>query len=210
MRVRVRVRVTVSLSQGSRLAQSLLLVSLSCGLPSFQSPSKMLPAGGAAGQRCGGAAGWRELGGRKQECAQEHTLHACYVPGPAGLAVHHADASRWSRVLRCSPSTHAMRTGAHAAARRRRRRPWPPLPHRRQAPAGSVLMPCPCILPSFHCPTYLLSVRHVYVPKPWIRPNCTCGTTGHGCRTGRSHRRGPMLLARSDAARVLAWSALRF
>ena len=39
-------------------------------------------------------------------------------------------------------------------------------------------MPCPCILPSFHCPTYLLSVRHVYVPKPWIRPNCTCMTIG--------------------------------
>ena len=100
MRARVRVRVTVSLSHGSRLAQSLLLVSLSCGLPSFQSPSKMLPAGGAAGQRCGGAAvrraggaaGWRELGGRRRECAQEHTLHARHVPGPAGLAAHHAGA----------------------------------------------------------------------------------------------------------------------
>ena len=80
-------------------------------------------------------------------------------------------------------------------------------------------MPCPCILPSFHCPTYLLSVRHVYVPKPWIRPNCTCMTIGRvwpptAGMADAQGQAGAGLFARSDAPRVLHrmlrfWAALR-
>lgn len=79
---------TVSFSHGRRSCSPLPFSPLSCGLPSFQSPSKMLPAA------------------RKRPSTRDSTT-----------------AQLWRAVS--------------------------------SAPCGSVFTPCPCILPSFHCPTYL-------------------------------------------------------